>query len=125
MSSILKIYPSQGAIQPTSYNEEDSPLYVMPSYYLMGSKSLSAGLLPVRYQFSPDTKVVRLFARLTNLRFYVGDSSVTASNSTSHWLPRGGQIMFSLRNTDTHLAVVRAHLSPQDGVLEISEFGFE
>ena len=124
MSSQLLVYPSRGAVSPSKTGSEDAPLFILPSHYLHGSKALPSGLLPVRYAFTVGTRMVRLSARLTNLRFYVGGPDVTVSNSTSHWLPKGGQITFSLRDTDTHIASVRAHLSPGDGVLEISEFTF-
>lgn len=119
----LRVYPSQGAVaNNTSGSEEAHPLYVMPSLYLHGSEPLPAGLLPVRYEFSGGTTSVRLYARLNDMRFNVGDSNVTTSNNSGHWLPKNSSFTFNLKDTDTHLAVVRSHLAVSDGVLEVTEF---
>lgn len=86
------------------------------------SRPLAASGTSARVAFTTGLVRVSIKARGAALRYLLGDNTVTASATTSHYLDAGERIEFALDAAQTHIAVIiAASETATSGALEITE----
>ncbi len=103
------------------FSPKSAPVDVLP--ILGDARQLAVTGSSARTTLSSGVRRLSISAKGCAMRFAVGDGTVTASTTTSHYLQQDERIEFTLPPTEaTHIAAV-ADGGSGTGSLEITELG--
>lgn len=97
-----------------------NPVDVLPS--IGSALQLTVTTSSARQAFTAGARRVSIVANGTAMRYALGDGTVTASTTTSHYIGASERLEFDLDPSHTYIAAIGAN-SAAGGTLEISELG--
>lgn len=96
------------------------PVDVLPT--IGSALQLTVTTSSARQQLTAGCRRVSIVANGTAMRYALGDNTVIASGTASHYIAAGERLEFLLDATQTYIAAIGAN-SAAGGTLEISEIG--
>lgn len=114
--------PTKGAIvEDRSGSTPSESKYVDASIGVGSAKQVAATITSATpVQFTNGIRGVLISARDCDIRWMMGDNTVTANAVTSHWLRKGTSRVFRV-GSYTYITAIRDSNAEVDGVLEITE----
>lgn len=97
-----------------------SPVTVEPLGKVGAARKIASSTISSRVTLTAGCKRISIRARGCDMRYAVGDSSVTANASTSHFIAQDERMDIGV-NSGSSIAAIREALAVVDGTLEISE----
>lgn len=97
-----------------------SPVTVEPLGRVTAARKIPSSTISTRVTLTVGCKRVSVRARGCDIRYAVGDNTVTADASTSHFIAQDERLDIAVTGSDS-IAAVRESLAVVDGILEITE----
>jgi len=99
-----------------------SPVTVEPLGKVGAARKIPSSTISTRVTLAAGCKRISIRARGCDIRYAVGDGTVTANASTSHFIAQDERLDIAV-SSGASIAAVRESLAVVDGILEITELG--
>lgn len=123
--SYTNIHATAGGNLKVSLEEYEPSIGKLPVEPLSGvttARKIPSSTISTRVTLTAGCKRISIRARGCDIRFAVGDATVTANASTSHFIAQDERLDIAV-SSGASIAAVRESLAVVDGILEITELG--